>query len=77
MDIGKKHKTKNTFSTMQIRISKRRKNANDTTKSYRYTYGLRRWLDLPDDFRECYEVLPKDSANEYNMIPIDWKRLFS
>ena len=39
--------------------------------------GLRRWLDLPDDFRECYEVLPKESANKYSMLPIDWKRLFS
>ncbi len=39
--------------------------------------ALRRWLNLPDEFRDCYEVLPKESANEYSMIPIDWKRLFS
>ena len=32
---------------------------------------LRRWLELPDDCRECYEVLPKESANEYSMVPID------
>jgi hypothetical protein len=24
-----------------------------------------------------YEILPKDSANEYSMLSIDWKRLFS
>ena len=32
---------------------------------------LRRWLDLPDEFRDCYEILPRESANEqhykYNM----------
>ena len=39
--------------------------------------ALRRWLDTPDEFRDCYEVLPKESANEYNMVPIDWKRIFS
>ena len=39
--------------------------------------ALRRWLDTPDDFRDCYEILPRDSVNEYNMRPIDWKRLFS
>ena len=39
---------------------------------------IRRWLDLPDDCRECcYEILPKELANEYNMRPIDWKRFFS
>ena len=38
---------------------------------------LRRWLDLPDDCRESYEILPKESANKYSMLPIDWKRLFS
>ena len=39
--------------------------------------ALRRWLDTPDDFRDCYEILPRESANEYNMVPIDCKRLFS
>jgi hypothetical protein len=38
---------------------------------------LRRWLDTPDDLRDYYEILPKDLANKYSMIPIDWKRLFS
>jgi hypothetical protein len=37
---------------------------------------LRRWLDQPDDCREYYEVLPKESTNKYSMLPIDWKRLF-
>ena len=37
---------------------------------------IRRWLDLPDDCRECYEILPKELANEYNMRPIDWKSFF-
>jgi hypothetical protein len=37
---------------------------------------IRRWLDQPDEFRDCYEVLPRESANEYSMIPIDWKRFF-
>lgn len=38
---------------------------------------IRRWLDQPDAFRNCYEVLPKESTNEYSMRPIDWKRFFS
>jgi hypothetical protein len=38
---------------------------------------IRRWLDLPDECRECcYEILPKESANKYSMLPLDWKRLF-
>ena len=39
--------------------------------------ALGRWLDTSDELRDCYEILPKDSANEYNMLPIDWERLFS
>jgi hypothetical protein len=38
---------------------------------------IRRWLDLPDDCRECYEILPKESANKYSMLRLDWKRFFS
>ena len=41
---------------------------------------LRRWLDLPDEFRNCYEILPREEANEqhytYSMEPIDWKKTF-
>jgi hypothetical protein len=39
--------------------------------------ALGRWVDTPDEFRDCYEILPKDSANEFSMIPIYWKSLFS
>ena len=39
--------------------------------------ALGRWLDTSDELRDCYEILPKDSANEYRMLSKDWKRLFS
>ena len=39
--------------------------------------ALGRWLDTSDELRDCYEILPKDSANEYSMLSINWKRLFS
>ena len=74
--MGKKYKGKKTFQTIQIRIQKRRKKIQTIPNLIDILNALRRWLDLPDEFRECYETLPKESANEYNMIPIDWERLF-
>jgi hypothetical protein len=29
--------------------------------------ALERWLDTSDEFRDCYEILPRESANEYNI----------